>query len=50
MKLITPNAFVRESSLVYANLLRCILKTGDHLFAYHQAAQHVCSYGSEQMV
>ena len=47
MKLITPNAFVRESAMIYANILRCIITTGDHMLAYHQAAQSVYNFGSE---
>jgi hypothetical protein len=49
MKLITPNSFVSESAIVYASILRCIIKTGDHSLAYHQAAQYVSNFGSEQM-
>ena len=49
MKLITPNSFVRESAMIYANILRCIITTGDHMLAYHQAAQNVYNFGSEQM-
>lgn len=48
--MIAPNALVRESAHVYANILRCIIKTGDHMLAYHQAAQYVCNFGSEQML
>ena len=35
MKLINPNEFVIETALIYANLLKCILKTGDQMLAYH---------------
>lgn len=50
MKLITPNEFVVETALVFANLLKCIILTGDHRLAYHQAAQHVHCFGSEKMI
>jgi hypothetical protein len=50
MKLINPNEFVIETALVFANLLKCILTTGDHMLAYHQAAQSVYNFGSEKLV
>ena len=39
-----------ETSLLFASILKCILTTGDHCLAYHQAAQSVYNFGSERMV
>lgn len=50
MKFITPNEFVVESSLVFANILKCIMTTGDHLLAYHKASQYIHNFGSEKMI
>lgn len=50
MKFITPNEFVVETSIVFANLIKCIILTGDHMLAYHQASQNIYKFGSEKMI
>lgn len=50
MKFITPNEFVVETALVFANLLKCIMTTGDHLLAFHKASQNIHKFGSEKMM
>jgi hypothetical protein len=50
MKFITPNEFVVETALVFANLLKCIMTTGDHLLAFHKASQNIHKFGSEKMI
>jgi len=46
MKLITPNKYVVETAIIFANLVKCILVTGDPMLAYHEASQSIYSFGS----
>lgn len=50
MRLIAPNELVIESALIFAQLLRTIITTGDITTAYNDVCSIISRNGSKKMV